>query len=128
MVVAVCPQPPRAPGAWWVTWTAGDRALSTQRVHAIPAERFEAGVRVLEARFAVVDPGGTVRTTKVPPILGSADRVGPCFVLAGSETGAAAVCRFEVTGVSTGGLEAVLWRDAESVITDAPTVFVPAAV
>jgi hypothetical protein len=126
VVAAVCPEPPRAPGPWWVTWTAGERVLTTHRIHALPAERFAASVRVLEARFAVIDPGGTVRTTKVPPVLGGPDRIGPCFVLVGGETNGAALCRFEVTGVSTGGLAAVLWREAEAVITDAPTLFVPA--
>ena len=126
VVAAVCPEAPRGQGAWWVTWTAGDRTLATQRVHAIPAERFEAGVRVIETRFAVVEPGGAVRTTKTPPTLGGAERVGPCFVLAASEAGAAGVCRFEVMGVSSGELYPVLWRDAEAVVTDAPTVFVPA--
>lgn len=125
VVTAVCPEAPRGPGAWWVTWLAGERVLATQRVHAISTERFASGVRVLETRFAVVDPNGAMRTTKVPPMSGGAGRVGPCFVLAGNETGAVALCRFTVTGVSTGGLEPVLWREAEAIVTDAPTVFVP---
>ncbi len=126
VVAAVCPDPPRAVGGWWVTWTAGDRTLATQRVHAIPAERFEAGVRVLETRFAVAGTGGAVRTTKLPPSLVGAERVGPCFVLSGSEAGAAGVCRFEVLGVSAGEPDPVLRREAEAVVTDAPAVFVPA--
>ena len=52
VATALCPEIPRQPGGWWVTWMADDRMLATQRVHAIPAERFEAGVRVLETRFA----------------------------------------------------------------------------
>jgi hypothetical protein len=126
VVAAVCPDVPRQLGGWWVTWTAGDRTLSTQRLNAIPAERFEAGVRVLETRFGVVETGGAVRTMKLPPSLVGAERVGPCFVLTGSESGAGAVCRFEVTGVSAGDHEPIIWRDAEAVVTDAPTVFVPA--
>ena len=126
VVAAVCPEVPRAIGGWWVTWMAGERTLATQRVHTIPAERFAAGVRVLEARFAVVGAGGAVRTMKLPPSLVSAERVGPCFVLSGSEAGAAGVCRFEVRGVSAGDPGAVLWREAEAVVTDAPAVVVPA--
>ena len=126
VVVAACPEVPRQVGGWWVTWTAGDRTLTTQRVHAIAADRFESGVRLLEARFAVVDSAGAVRTVKLPPSLVGAERVGPCFVLAGSESGAVAVCRFEVTGISTGELYPVLWRGAEAVVTDGPSVFVPA--
>lgn len=126
VVSAVCPAVPRAPGAWWVTWLAGERVLATQRAHAIFAERFTVGVRVLETRFAVVDSVGTVRTTKIPPTIGGSSRIGPCFVLAGSEPGAAAICRLEVTGVSSAEPEPLLRREAEVIVTDAPTVLVPA--
>lgn len=126
LVVAACPVVPRHPGAWHVTWLAGDRALAAQRVRAVPAERFEPGVRLLESRFAVTDATGQVRTMKLPPSLAGLERIGPCFVLTGSEAGTAAVCRFEVTGVSTGDPYPVMWRDAEAVVTDGPSVFVPA--
>lgn len=125
IAVAACPAVPRAPGGWWVTWSAGERALSTQRVHALPADRFESGVRLLEARFVVVEADGTSRTVKLPPTAG-AERVGPCFVLTGSESGAAALCRFEVTGVSSGQPDAALSCAAEAVVTDGPSVFVAA--
>ncbi len=126
VVVAACPEVPRQVGGWWVSWLAGERTLTTQRVHAIAGDRFHAGVRLLDARFAVVDPGGGTRTVKLPPSLVGTERVGPCFVLSGSEPGATAVCRFEVTGVSTGEPGPLLWRDAEAVVTDGPSVFVPA--
>jgi hypothetical protein len=126
VVVAVCPEMPRRVSAWWVTWTAADRTLATQRVRAIPADEFAASVRVLETRFAVLDPDGAVRTIKLPPSLMGTERVGPCFVLAGSELGAVGLCRFEVLGVSTGELAPILWRETETVVTDAPRVFVPA--
>ena len=126
MVAAVCPEVPRHVGAWLVTWLAGDRALAMQRVHAIPADRFDAGVHVLESRFVLLDANGTARTTKLPPVLDDATRVGPCFVLCGSETGAAALCRFEVVGLVNGMSEPALRRDADAVVTDGPAVFVPA--
>ena len=126
VVAAVCPHVPRGDSGWRVTWTAGDRTLVTQRIHAIPTDRFESGVRVLETRFALVDGSGAVRTLKLPPALMGADRVGPCFVLCGSEAGGAAVCRFEVFGIATGEPDPVIWRTAEAVVTDAPAVFVPA--
>jgi hypothetical protein len=105
---------------------AGDRELATQRVHAISAERFEIGVRVLETRFAVIDATGTARTMRLPVSLATAERIGPCFVVAGSEAGATAVCRFEVIGIAPGDFDLVIWREAETVVTDAPMVFVPA--
>ena len=104
---------------------AGNRTLAAHRVHAIPPERFEAGVRLLETRFAIVDSGGTVRTMKLPPSLVGAERVGPCFVLSSSEAGAAGMCQFEVLGISGGDLHPVVWRNADAVVTDSPTIFVP---
>jgi hypothetical protein len=125
LAVAACPRVPTRPGGWWVTWAAGERVLSTQRVLAISAERFESGVRVLEARFAVVEADGSTRTAKLPPTHG-AERVGPCFVLSGGEPGGAAVCTFEVIGIGAGESPSVLRVSAEAVVTDGPTVFVPA--
>ncbi len=109
-----------------MTWTAGTRTLAAQRVHTIPADRFAAGVRVLETRFALLDPGGAVRTTKLPPALADVYRAGPCFVLAASEPGAAAVCRFAVVGIANGAPDPLLRRDVDAVVTDGPTLFVPA--
>ena len=126
VIVAVCPEVPRTVGGWWATWIAGEQTLATQRSHAISAERFELGVRVLETRFAVIEPGGVARTMKLPPSLVGAARVGPCFVLSGSEAGAAGLCRFEVIGVSPGEQNAVIRREADAIVTDAPTLFVPA--
>ncbi|MBP3955724.1 hypothetical protein J8F10_10565 [Gemmata sp. G18] len=125
VVAAVCPGAPRHASAWWVTWVAGERTLTSQRIHAIAASRFDAGVRVLETRFALLDATGAVRTTKVP-VLGGAERVGPCFVLCGSEPGAAALCRFEITGMVNGLPDPATRREADAIVTDGPTVFVPA--
>jgi hypothetical protein len=126
VVAAACPEPARRAGGWWVSWVAGDRTLAAQRLQAIPAARFEAGVRLLETRFALLDAGGGLRTMKLPPSLVGASSVGPCFVLGNCEAGAAGVCRFEVLGVSGGDPYPLIVREAEAVVTDSPTVFVPA--
>ena len=125
-VVAVCPVVPREPGAWWVTWLAGPRTLATQRVHALPADRFDAGVRLLETRFALLGAGDTVRTAKLPPAFGDATRAGPCFVLSAGEPGGAAVCRFTVAGLTNGAPDPRLCCEADAMVTDGPTLFVPA--
>ncbi|AMV27936.1 hypothetical protein VT84_26265 [Gemmata sp. SH-PL17] len=125
VVTAVCPEMPPPIGAWWVTWIAGTRALTAQRVHVFSADRFADGVRVLETRFAILDANGTVRTSKLPPALTDAAHVGPCFVLSASEPGAAALCRFEVTGIIDGAPDPATRREADTIVTDGPTVFVP---
>jgi hypothetical protein len=126
LVTAACPDVPQHHGGWWVTWAAGDRPLAAQRLQTVPAEKFDAGVRVLEVRFAVRDGGGAVRTAKLPPVLAAGGQVGPCFVLAGGEPGCAAVCRFEVAAFASGGPDPDLRCSADAVVTDGPSVFVPA--
>lgn len=126
LVTAACPEVPQPAGPWGVTWLVGDRTLATQRLQTIPAEKFDLGVRVLEIRFAVLEPSGSTRTTKLPPVLSDTGRVGPCFVLTGSEPGAAAVCHFEVVAFASGGPDPGIRCWASSVVTDGPTVFVPA--
>lgn len=126
LVTAVCPEVPQPAGPWWVTWLIGDRTLATQRLQTIPAEKFDQGVKVLETRFAVLEPDGRVRTAKLPPVLGDTGRVGPCFVLTGSEPGAASVCHFEVVAFASGGPDPGIRCSASAVVTDGPTVFVPA--
>lgn len=126
LVTAACPEMPNPAGPWWVMWLVGDRTLATQRLQTIPGEKFDQGVRVLETRFAALEPNGTTRTTKAPPVLSDTGRVGPCFVLTGSEPGAASVCHFEVVAFASGGPDPDIRCSASAVVTDGPTVFVPA--
>lgn len=126
LVTAVCPEPPYPAGPWWVVWHAGDRTLAAQRLQVVPLEKFESGVRVLETRFAVLGASGAVRTTKQAPVLSDAGKVGPCFVLAGSEPGAVGLCGFEIVAFASAGPDPDIRRAADAVVTDGPTVFVPA--
>lgn len=125
LVTAACPDHAQPAGPWWVVWHAGDRTLAAQRLQTVPAEKFEAGVRVLEVRFAVLGPDGVVRTAKLPPVLSDAGKVGPCFVLAGSEPGAVGLCRFEVAAFASAGPDPELRHAADAVVTDGPAVFAP---
>lgn len=124
LVVAVCPDVPREPGAWCVTVAAGGRELAVRRVTVLARARFDAGVRAVETRFAVRDASGAVRSAKVPELTGAA-RAGPCFVLCGSEPGAAARCHFEVVAVPTDPFAPPLVLAASAVVSDAPAPFVP---
>lgn len=126
LVTAVCPEVPRHTGGWWVIWMVGGRPIATLRVHPIPGETFEPGVRVLETRFAVLGADGDVHTTKLPPVLSETGRVGPCFVLAGSEPGAVGMCTFEISAFASSGADPGIHRTATTVVTDGPSVFVPA--
>jgi hypothetical protein len=125
LVAAACPDVPREPGTWTVTVAAGARELALRRVSVLPRARFEAGVRAVETRFAVREPSGAMRSAKGPELAGAA-RAGPCFVLCGSDPGAAARCRFEVLAVPTDPFAPPHLFEADAVVTDSPAPFVPA--
>lgn len=125
LATVACPAVPREPGTWCVTVAAGARDLAVRRLHVLARERFDCGVRVAETRFAVREANGTVRFAKVPELAG-AERAGPCFVLCGSEPGAAARCRFELVAVPTDPFAPPLVQEADAVVSDSPAPFVPA--
>ncbi|MCE9561721.1 MAG: hypothetical protein K8U57_06660 [Planctomycetes bacterium] len=128
LLTAVCPRVPRRPGSWWVMWRIGDKVLAADRVEAIAARRFEDGVRLLDTRFAVADHTGPLRVVRGAPAAGAFARVGPCFLVAGSESGVVGLCRLAVFAVLPGVPQAAQLLDEEVLITDAPTVFAPGLV
>ncbi|MCS6865775.1 MAG: hypothetical protein RMJ56_14855 [Gemmataceae bacterium] len=125
VVMAVCPFTPQQPGSWKVTWQVCDRPLATQRVVAIAAAGFEASVRLLDTRFAVIESCGAARTLKLPTSLTGIQRLGPCFVLQSTEPGAVGVCCLQVTGLANGDMTPLVHSETHVLITDAPTVFLP---
>lgn len=128
LVSATCPRAPRRPGGWLVTWRAGEHVLAAERVEAIPADQFEGGVRLLETRFAVADHTGPPRLLRVPPAPGAFPRVGPCFVLTGTEPGMAGLCRLSLFAVVPGVPSPAKLLDEVVLVGDAPTVFAPGLV
>ena len=72
-----------------ITWAVGGRELLTQRVTAVTGRRFIDSLRVSDARFVSADKAGSVKVARHPPPAGEAARVGPCFLLASREPGAA---------------------------------------
>ncbi|MFO0851471.1 MAG: hypothetical protein U0871_23370 [Gemmataceae bacterium] len=125
LVTATPPKLPRRVGNYAVTWLAGDQVLLAQRAAGVTAKRFVQSLRVSDARFAVADKGGTVRPARHAPLAGQADRVGPCFVLASREPGAAAVLPLQVAAVLPGAVRLPVLLDQTVLITDGPTVVAP---
>ncbi len=124
LVAALCPCVPRRPGWWSVTWRAGDWELATERLEAVSVARFEEGVRLLDARFAVVEKGEPVRLVRQPPVPGTFDRIGPCFLVV-AEQGTAGLASLAVQTVSPGGSEPISLPVQEVLLTDAPLAFMP---
>jgi hypothetical protein len=128
LVTATPPKLPRQVGGFTVTWLAGDQVLLVQRAAGVTAKRFVQSLRVSDARFAVADKAGAVRPARHAPAAGEADRVGPCFVLASREPGAAAVLPLQVTAVVPGAVRPPALFDQPVLITDGPTLVAPGLV
>ena len=128
VVSAACPKIPVRLGIWSVIWRIGKEELARRRVEVIPARRFEDSVRILDTRFAVADKAGVLRTVRQPPPAGTVESLGPCFLIATSEAGAAGICRFSLFAISAGDLVPILLLSQDILVTDAPTVFTPGLV
>jgi hypothetical protein len=125
VVTAVAPRHPRRVGEWTVSWNIGSREVTSQRVQAIPAKRFEQSLRVSDTRFVSGDKSGSVKVAKQPPLPGEVARLGPCFLVASSEPGMAGMCRLQVHAAISGDTRSSLLMEQDMLVTDGPTVFAP---
>jgi hypothetical protein len=125
LVTAAPPKFPRKAGAYSVTWAVADRELFTQRVTGVTAKRFLQSLRVSDARFVVQDKAGTMKLAKHAPPAGEAARVGPCFVIASKEPGAAGVLALQVHAMTPGTAPTPVLLEQTVLVTDGPTVFAP---
>jgi hypothetical protein len=128
VVSAVSPKIPKRVGEWSIVWLVGKSELTRRRVEVISARRFEESVRVLDSRFAVADKSGAVRVVRQPPPAGTVDGLGPCFLVASSEAGAAGICRLSLFATSSGDQVPKLLMTEETLITDAPVMVAPGMV
>ena len=124
LLTAAPAKAPRRAGIYSVTWCAGSRELFTQPFVAVTGPRFLKSLRVSDARFVTADKAGAVRSSRNSPQPGEAVRVGPYFVLASSEPGAAGVLTLQVVAVVPGG-KPPLVLEQTVLVTDGPTVFAP---
>lgn len=125
LLTAVAPTTPRTAGEYTITWTISGRPALTQRVTAITQRRFLQSLRVLESRFVVAEAGGVMRTLRQPPAIVEVGRLGPCFILASRETGAAAVLDLDVDTQISGSARNDTVLRQNILITDGPTIFAP---
>jgi hypothetical protein len=128
VIAAGCPKVPRRVGSWSVIWRIGTEEFARRRVEVIPERRFEETVRILDTRFAVADKAGVVRIVRQPPPPGTFESLGPCFLIASSETGAVGICRFSLFAVSMGEQIPMPLMSQEMLVTDAPSSFAPGLV
>ena len=82
-------------------------------------------MRVVAARFVVAEKSGAVSVLRQIPGTTTVDRLGPSFLVASSERGAAGLCRLEVFAISPGEGNPVQLVSRDVMVTDAPTTFAP---
>lgn len=128
LLSAAPPKFPRHSGEYTVTWRAGERPLLTQRITAVTSARFAQSLRVADARFVLGDEPGGLKTVRQPPAAGGGTRVGPCFVVASREAGAAGVVDLEVTAQVPGAVRPPPLMGQTVLVTDGPTPFAPGLV
>lgn len=124
LVTATPARAPRRSGAYTVAWVVGGRELHSQRLTAVTGRRFVDSLRVSDARFVSADKAGKVKVARHPPPPGEAARMGPCFLLASREPGAAGLLTLQVVAVGTGA-NPPLVLEQQVLVTDGPTAFAP---
>jgi hypothetical protein len=116
---------PRRRGNWEIRWLVGESVLARQGIRGITTRDFERSLRISDTRFVVQTTGGAVFLARQVPPLDSIRRLGPCFLLASSETGMAGQCLMQITAQLTGAVGAPLLWEQEVLITDGPTAVAP---
>lgn len=125
IVLAACPVRVRRPGKWTVAWRIGRRELAIQTVEAIAPRRFEESIRIADARFAADVKGCAIKVTCEPPPISSVERLGPCFLIASADPGAAGVCRLAIVPIVPGAPNAAPAIECKVLVSDVPAVFAP---
>jgi hypothetical protein len=128
LVTAAPAKAPRKSGGYTVVWAVGGRELHTQRLTAIAGRRFIDSLRMSDSRFVSADKAGKVKITRHPPPAGEAVRLGPCFLLASRELGAAGLLSLQVTAAGTNPGQAPLTLEQQILVTDGPAAFAPGLV
>jgi hypothetical protein len=124
-LVTVVPPKPRRMGTWQVTWYLGEKLLASQTIKAISQRQFVRSLRVVSTRFVLKSKKGDIKVAKYLPDLKGLESVGPCFLVASSETGMAGWCKLQIAVQVKGTLKAPPFEAQEVLITDGPLPFVP---
>ena len=125
LLTAAPTKAPRRAGGYTVAWSVGDRELYTQRLTAVTGRRFIDSLRVSDARFVSADKSGKVKVARHPPPAGEAARLGPCFLLASRDPGAAGLLTLQVIAIGTSSGKGPLTLEQQVLVTDGPTAFAP---
>jgi len=125
LLTAVPPKLPKRAGQILVTWRVGTQVVHTHRLVAVTMKRFTQSLRVSDARYVVADRAGGVRVVRATPPLSELSRIGPCFLVASKEPGAAGQLTLQVTATVPGAIQPPVLLEESVLITDGPTVVAP---
>jgi len=128
LLTAVAPKVPRRAGPITVIWRVGGQVVHIHRLTAVTLKRFLESLRVSDARYVIADHSGTIRVVRLTPPMADVARIGPCFLVASREPGAAGYLNVQVTAVVPGAVQSPVLLEERILLTDGPTVVAPGLV
>jgi hypothetical protein len=128
LLIATAPRAPKRAGAYEVIWQLDGQLIQTHRLIGLSARQLLESIRVVDTRFVWEDEARKIHVTRQAPALEKALRIGPCFVLASRELGAAASLLLNVTTLLPGAVRAPIVLEQTVLLTDGPTIVSPGLV
>jgi hypothetical protein len=111
-----------------VSWQLGDRSLALATIRSVPMAALHRSLRLLESRYLFQEShGGIVLSHHLPPREG-AGRLMPCFLITSKEPGLAAICSLEVRVQFREPERPPLYLHQDVLVTDGPSLCIPATV
>lgn len=103
IVTVQCPWTSNVKGEVAACWVVGGESRQLLRVRGVSKPDFIAAMRAVDARFAIVNRDGNLSVVRQMPTDVGPSRVGPCFVVANSEPGAAGQVELSIVPVDNRG-------------------------
>src|SRR5262249_59607554 len=102
--------------------------LLTHHGRAISQAQFRRSLRICATRCLIQSAKHVMSLHRQVPPLETADRVGPCFLVASGEAGMAGICTLHIHAQVNGAVSMPVLSEPEVLVTDGPTLVVPGTV
>jgi hypothetical protein len=126
MLSATPPDWPEQTGTYTVRWTIADRVLGACSLRTVSPQAFQQSLRLIDGRYVYDEGKQCVAFSPYLPVRESLCRLGLCFRVASREPGIAGLCRLTVRARRHGCPGVQDLAEQELVVTDGPTLFLPA--
>jgi len=104
-----------------------ERVLASCEFRVLSEEAFQRSLYLVDTRCVYRDEDGAYVLSHHLPAAGGVEDLSLCFVVASREPGVAALCNLEIRGQYDGVVRPLSPREEQVLITDGPSLFLPAA-